>query len=85
VQIQHQAEVDMLAFGVADPSLGLYSQTDSTRGTAIMQTVTDGFTDIVAGRRPMSDYDSIVRSWRSSGGDQIRKEYQQAWQSSHKA
>lgn len=85
VQIQHQAEVDLLAIGVSDPSLGLYSQTDSTRGTTIMQTVTDAFTDIVAGRRPMSDYDSIVRAWRSSGGDQIRKEYQQAWHSSHKA
>jgi len=32
----------------------------------------------VAGRDPLSAYDDWVKSWKSRGGDQIRKEYQDA-------
>jgi hypothetical protein len=35
--------------------------------------------EIVAGRRPMSDYDGLVKDWRAGGGDQMRAEYEQAY------
>ena len=38
----------------------------------------DGITDIVAGRRPIADYDQLVKDWQSGGGEQIRKELQDA-------
>jgi len=33
---------------------------------------------VVTGRRPMSDYDQIVKDWAQNGGDQIRQEFQQS-------
>jgi len=35
--------------------------------------------DIIAGPRPISDYDQLVSTWRSAGGDTIRSEFQQAY------
>ena len=35
-------------------------------------------TDFIAGRRPMSEYDGMVKEWQASGGDAIRTEFQQA-------
>jgi hypothetical protein len=35
----------------------------------------DGVRDIVLGRGPMSDFDGLVKEWKSSAGDSIRKEY----------
>jgi putative aldouronate transport system substrate-binding protein len=32
--------------------------------------------DIVAGRRPVSDYDQAINDWRKNGGDMIRSEYE---------
>jgi putative aldouronate transport system substrate-binding protein len=34
--------------------------------------------DIIAGRRPLSDYDGLVKDWQTGGGNQIRMEFQQA-------
>lgn len=83
VDVAHQAMTDALPVSEPDPTLGLYSATDATKGATIAQTVTDALTDVVSGRRPMSDYDKIVRDWRSQGGDEIRTEYQQAWKQAH--
>lgn len=83
VQTLHQTEVEGLATAVSNPTTGLYSATDSTKGVTLNQTVTDALTDIVSGRRPMSDYDTVVSEWRSQGGNQIRNEYQQAWRRAH--
>ena len=33
----------------------------------------DKMTDIVRGRRPMSDLDQVVREWRAEGGDEARQ------------
>ena len=42
------------------------------------QTFLDGMTDIIAGRRPLVDFDDLVKDWAANGGDQIRTEFQQA-------
>jgi len=34
--------------------------------------------DIIAGRRPLSDFDGLVSDWQTSGGNQIRTEFEQA-------
>jgi putative aldouronate transport system substrate-binding protein len=74
VDVEHA----LLNNAVNDPTLGLVSPTDNSHGFPLTQTVNDGITDIIAGRRPMSDYDQLVSDWRSGGGDAIRAEYQQA-------
>ena len=40
--------------------------------------MTDGITDLVLGRRPLSDYDQLVKDWQTNGGEQIRKEFMDA-------
>ncbi|MBV8083666.1 MAG: twin-arginine translocation signal domain-containing protein [Chloroflexi bacterium] len=67
---------------ISDPSLGLYSATDKNKGSVIFQKVTDALAEIVANRRPLSDFDQLLKDWKSAGGDQIRLEYQQAYAAS---
>jgi putative aldouronate transport system substrate-binding protein len=62
-----------------DASLGLFSPTQASSGVQLIQPFGDGVTDIVAGRRPLSDLDGLVSTWRSSGGDKSRMEYQAAY------
>ena len=61
--------------GLQDPTVGFYSETAGRQGLIAGQRFGDGITDIVAGRRPLSDLDSLVSEWRSNGGDQVRQEY----------
>jgi len=70
----HELEHMLLPAGVTDPAWGLYSPTLGSKGPVINRAVVDGVTDIVAGRRPLSDFDGIVQEWLSNGGEQIRKE-----------
>ena len=65
-----------LKVGVADPTQGLYSPTYANKVSSLTQPVLDAVTDMIQGRRPLNDWDSVVQSWRSGGGDQARKEYQ---------
>jgi len=69
---------DLLALGVDNPIVGLFSQTDAAKIGELSQFNRDNLTSLVAGRDPLSAYDSWVQGWRSRGGDQIRKEYQDA-------
>jgi putative aldouronate transport system substrate-binding protein len=71
-------EKAMLPAGVADPSVPLYSPTNRSKGGSLNQALIDGITDIVAGRRPLSDFNQLVTDWRNAGGDQIRHEFEQA-------
>lgn len=44
----------------------------------IQQPTEDKITDVVRGRRPISDLDTIVKEWRSTGGDEGRELMQKA-------
>jgi putative aldouronate transport system substrate-binding protein len=68
----------MLPAGIVDPTIPLYSPTNGSKGGPLNQALIDGLSDIVAGRRPVSDFDQLVTNWRNNGGDQIRHEYEQA-------
>lgn len=64
--------------GIFDPTIGLYSETDANKSAMLSQAMYDGLTDMMIGRRPMSDLPQLINDWRANGGDQIREEYQQA-------
>jgi putative aldouronate transport system substrate-binding protein len=68
----------IIPIAVADPTLGFYSATDLSKGGNYNKTFFEGVIDIVVGRRPLTDYDELVKGWASGGGDQIRKEYMDA-------
>ncbi|GAC1313077.1 MAG: extracellular solute-binding protein [Chloroflexota bacterium] len=72
------AENILLPMGVPDPTVGYVSETAVTRGISLTNTVNDGIRDIIVGRRAVDDVDTLARDWRSAGGDQIRKELQDA-------
>ncbi|MBV9323751.1 MAG: hypothetical protein JO352_08205 [Chloroflexi bacterium] len=73
------AEQIQVNAGVTDPTLGYYSPTMYSKGTVADMTFHQAAVDIVVGRRPMSDYDQIVQDWRAAAGDQVRKEYLNAF------
>jgi putative aldouronate transport system substrate-binding protein len=75
---EYDAEHILIPAGVNDPVFGLYSPTNGTKGVTIQRTMVDGITDIVAGRRPIGDFDQLVKDWQSSGGDTIRQEFMDA-------
>ncbi|MBV8085034.1 MAG: hypothetical protein JO247_09495 [Chloroflexi bacterium] len=72
------AEKALIPTGVADPTLGFVSATNSAKGFVLAQAMTAGLTDIIAGRRPIADLDQLVSDWRTNGGEQIRTEFLQA-------
>jgi putative aldouronate transport system substrate-binding protein len=69
---------DLVALGQANDALGLYSPTEATKGGELNQLRIDRIGAIVTGRSPLTAIDDLARDWRSRGGDQIRKEYQDA-------
>jgi putative aldouronate transport system substrate-binding protein len=69
-------EKEMYAIGKPNPSIGLWSPTDASQGPVLWQKIGDGITDIIKARRPMSDFDQLVKDWRDGGGDQIKAEYE---------
>jgi putative aldouronate transport system substrate-binding protein len=71
----HEAQQVLLPIGVEDPTNGFYSPTASGKGATAETVVNDGLRDILLGRKPLSDYDGLVRDWARDAGDQIRKEY----------
>jgi putative aldouronate transport system substrate-binding protein len=69
------AEHITLPLGVDDPTNGFYSPAQYAKGNQADMAWQDGTRDIIVGRRPMSDYDQLVKDWAAAAGDTIRKEY----------
>jgi putative aldouronate transport system substrate-binding protein len=70
-------EKAVIPIGVQDPTIGLTSPTFDKQGVPLNQTLQDAVFDLLAGRRPFSDYDQIAKDWQTGGGNQIREELQQ--------
>jgi len=81
----HCRQTFLIPAGVGDPTWGLYSPTLGAKGPTLNRQMTDGMTDIVAGRRPLAEFDQMVKDWQAGGGDQIRKELLDALSSSGRA
>jgi putative aldouronate transport system substrate-binding protein len=64
--------------GVADPTLGYQSATLDSKGAPLGRTLTDAVTDLLAGRRPMSEWEQVVKDWQNGGGNMIRTELEKA-------
>ncbi|MBV9596888.1 MAG: hypothetical protein JOZ87_08485 [Chloroflexi bacterium] len=77
-QVVSQDEASLDPYGIEDPTLGLYSPTKVVKGAQLSMAMGDVLNDIVAGRRPLADYDSAVKDYLSNGGEQIRAELLQA-------
>jgi putative aldouronate transport system substrate-binding protein len=69
---------DLLAIGIDNPVLTLYSPTNSSKAGELSTLRTDRLNEIIQGRQPLSAVDTYIQEWKSRGGDQIRKEYEEA-------
>jgi putative aldouronate transport system substrate-binding protein len=74
-KVMYDTEHLMMPSAVSDPTFGQVSATNFSRGFTLTQALNDGITDMVVGRRPLTDYDQLVKDWQNNGGEQIRKEY----------
>jgi putative aldouronate transport system substrate-binding protein len=74
----HEAEMATIPLGVDDPTNGFLAPTLYGKGANADMVFWDGVRDVVLSRRPMSDYDQLVSDWKTTAGDQIRKEYTDA-------
>jgi putative aldouronate transport system substrate-binding protein len=74
----HAHEEALARAGTLDPTLGLFSPTYSSKSITFNGNFYSGITDIVAGRSQLSDFDGLVQTWRSQGGDTSRAEFEQA-------
>ncbi len=83
VKAEHTYLTSVLPTGITDPSSGLYSQTASTKGATANMTLNNAQGDIIQGRRPLSDWDALVKTWRQQAGDAMRGEYEKAYESLH--
>ncbi len=59
---------------LADPTVGLHSNTYASKTGILNQLFNDGLIDIVVRRTPLSGMDDLIQKWWSSGGDQRRTE-----------
>lgn len=75
----YDVEQTLIPIGIADPSLGLYSPTASAKGVTADQTWYENMTDIIAGRRPLGDYDDVLKAWQEAAGNKVRMELMQAY------
>lgn len=78
VKYRYEGVKDLSPYTVKDPTAGQYSATDATVGETLTQNIMDTCTSIIAGRKPMSAYDAMVKQWRAQGGDKMRDEYEKA-------
>jgi putative aldouronate transport system substrate-binding protein len=76
--MMQNADKALIAVGVEDPVASLYSETHAAKGSVVNQGFLAAMGDIIAGRRPLSDYDGLLKDWQSGGGNQIRTEFEQA-------
>jgi putative aldouronate transport system substrate-binding protein len=79
VKVAYADEQTMVPVLLADPTVGLYSPTETAKGPLLTQKVLDGLGDIVTGRSPLTALDQLVKGWRSGGGDEMRSDFQQAY------
>jgi putative aldouronate transport system substrate-binding protein len=74
----HEAEMATIPLGVDDPTNGFLAPTLYAKGANADMVFWDGLRDVILSRRPFTDYDQLVTDWKTTAGDQVRKEYTDA-------
>ncbi|MFE7351906.1 extracellular solute-binding protein [Streptomyces sp. NPDC057543] len=81
----HDAFTKMIPIMEQDPTLRYSSPTWDSKGTGSLYTFRqDALKDIIAGRKPMSAYDQLVKDYLAKGGEQARGEFEDAFQKGKK-
>jgi len=77
-QYLQTAAAQIAALGIENPALTAFSPTNAAKSTELNQLGADRITAIITGRDPLAALNQYIKEWKARGGDQIRKEYQDA-------
>ncbi|HEU5483820.1 MAG TPA: hypothetical protein VFU98_02860 [Microlunatus sp.] len=77
---QHKYQSLEIPTGIANPTLGLFSNTYATKNATADTNFLNGMYEIVQGRKPFSDLDQQIDAWRKAAGDGMRQEYEEQLQ-----
>ncbi|MFI9629605.1 extracellular solute-binding protein [Streptomyces sp. NPDC052042] len=81
----HDAFTKMIPMMVPDPTLQYSSPTWDSKGYGSLYTLKqDALKDIIAGRKPMSAYDQLIKDYLAKGGEKARGEFEEAVQKGKK-
>jgi ADP-ribosylglycohydrolase len=72
-EVRQESNVNLVAIGITDPTVSLYSATDGMRAAELTQPTTGRLVAVGMGREPVSAWDQFVKGWRSRGGNTIRR------------
>ncbi|UJV44498.1 extracellular solute-binding protein [Streptomyces sp. AMCC400023] len=75
VRALHAWQRKVVPHAVRNASYGLQSATFNAQGATLKALVDDTVTGIVAGRLPLSEWDTTVKTWRQRGGDRMAEEF----------
>jgi putative aldouronate transport system substrate-binding protein len=63
---------------IKDPTMTKVSQTNISKGSSLETMLQDEFKNFVSGRRPLTELNDFRKTWKSQGGDAVRREFQDA-------
>jgi putative aldouronate transport system substrate-binding protein len=66
--------IEQKDFDIPNMFTGPTTSTQASRGEFVKKLEMDTFIQIIHGKVPVDEFDSFVKKWQSSGGDQITKE-----------
>ena len=75
VRALHAWQRKVVPHAIRNASYGLQSATSNSQGATLKALVDDTITGIVAGRLPLSEWDTTVKTWRQRGGDRMAEEF----------
>lgn len=78
-QLTNELVVENDKFAVIDPTVPLDSATANERGTELEKIITDAAIKYIMGDLDDAGFKDAVKKWRESGGDEIAKEYAEAY------
>jgi putative aldouronate transport system substrate-binding protein len=65
--------------GITDVTNGYFVPSAySSAATTANRTFLEGVNDILFSRRPMSEFDQLLKDWRNAAGDKMRQDYMTA-------
>lgn len=76
----HEYLTQTVPNGLPNPTVGLYSESELSKGAAARKTFNDLTSDIIQGRKPVSALSDGVTAWKRTVGDAARKEYEAAYE-----
>jgi putative aldouronate transport system substrate-binding protein len=77
---QHKYQTLEIPTGIANPTVGLFSNTYATKNATADTNFLNAMYEIVQGRKPFATLDEEVSTWRKQAGDGMRSEYQEQLQ-----